>query len=138
MTYNDTVPKGQAGFSLIEILAAMFLLCIGLLALFSTFGSTILSNANAAERADAVRIAQEQIEAAKGMYFSNINSKPEQFDRNGIVYTCQITVHENQTSDDLKDIAVTVSWMSRHASGSVAEQVQLATTVLRGDINENL
>jgi prepilin-type N-terminal cleavage/methylation domain-containing protein len=118
----------QGGFSLIEVLAAMLLMCIGLLALFSTFGTALLTNVYAAERADAVRLAQEQMEAAKGASFDDIITKSEQVDRNGISYTCRVSVQ--QTGDDIKDVAVAVAWSSRRFTGGTV-QVNLATAVLR-------
>jgi prepilin-type N-terminal cleavage/methylation domain-containing protein len=122
--------KGRGGFSLIEMLAAMALLCIGLLALCSCFGTTVISNVYAAERGDAVRVAQEQMEAAKGMCFENMISRTEQIDRNGVNFTCCIIVKERQTNPYLKDINIIVRWIPRRASGGAAEQVQLATVVL--------
>jgi len=130
MAYTGTSRKEQGGFSLIELLAAMVILCIGLLALFSCFGTTIISNAYAAERADAVRVAQAEMEAVKGLSFDDVSSKNKQIDRNGIIYACQIMASARQDNPYLKDVAVTVSWISHRSSDGVEEQVQLATAVL--------
>lgn len=130
MLYIGALSKGRGGFSLIEMLAAMALLCIGLLALCSCFGTTVISNVYAAERGDAVRLAQEQMEEAKGMRFSDVTSRTERVDRNGMIYNCRMDVKERISNPDLKDVAVTVAWIPRRASGGAAEQVQLATTVL--------
>lgn len=119
----------QAGFSLIEVLAAMLLMCIGLLALFSTFGTAVLADAYAAERSDALHLAHEQIEAVKGLPFEQIVAKSEQADRNGSTYTCQVNVR--QDSEDLKDVTVSIAWMPHRPGVDVASQVQLATAVLR-------
>lgn len=131
MTCIITLTKGQKGFSLIELLAAMALLCIGLLALCNCFGTTVISNTYAAQRGDAVRLAQEQMERSKALGFDDLISRTEQVDRNGVNYTCHIVVKERSTNQDLKDVNVAVCWIPRWAYGGAQEQVQLATVVLR-------
>jgi len=121
----------QQGFLLVEMLAAMALLCIGLLALFNCFIRTVFLDRSAAERADAVRIAQEEIETLKAMYFEDVGSKSEQLERNGLLYTCRVSASERPNSSHLKDVTVIVSWMPRHSSGETARQVQFNTAILR-------
>lgn len=131
MSYTSILGKEQSGFSLIELLAAMAILCIGLLALFSTFGTTIFANAYAAQRTDAVRVAQEKMEAVKGMYFDDVVSQTGQLERNGIIYTYHILVSERETDKYLKDVTITVTWVFHRPSGDSEEQVQVATALVR-------
>lgn len=118
----------QDGFSLIELLAAMVILCVGLLALGSCFGTTVTANTYTAQRADALRVAQEQMEAVKGRDFAAVISQTSQVQRNGVNFTCDIVANKRQ---DLKDVTVSVSWISRRVYGSAEGQVQLATVIVR-------
>lgn len=121
----------QQGFSLVEMLAAIALLCIGLLTLFNCFTRSVILDGSAAERAEAVRIAQEQIEMVKAMNFADVGFKSEQLERNGLLYTCQVSASERQYNSRLKDVSVIVSWMPPHSIGEIAGQVQFNTAILR-------
>lgn len=109
----------------------MALLCIGLLALFNCFTRTVFLGSSAAERAEAVWIAQEQIETVKAMRFEDVRSKSGQLERNGLLYTCRVSASERQNNSYLKDVTVTVSWMAQHSAGETARQVQFNTAILR-------
>ncbi|MEM5767106.1 MAG: prepilin-type N-terminal cleavage/methylation domain-containing protein [Bacillota bacterium] len=123
--------KSKAGFSLVEMLASLMLLGMGLLALFNCFARTVFLDSAAAEQADAVRIAQAQMETVKAMRFEDVGAGSEQFERNGLLYTCRVSVSARQKDSSLKDVTVTVSWMPQHSPGGTARQVRFDTAILR-------
>lgn len=109
----------------------MALLCIGLLALFNCFTRSVILDSSAAERAEAVRIAQEQIEMVKAKNFEDVDFKSEQLERNGLLYTCLVNASERPYNSRLKDVTVAVSWIPRHSAGEMARQIQFNTAILR-------
>ena len=116
--------SNNKGFSLIELLIAVTVLAIGLLAIAGLQATAIRGNFHANTISQATSFAEQGIEAIRNMDYANIVAIEPEVDR---LYT-RVTLIEVVTSlPDLKRITVTVTW---DANG--AHQVVLRTIVANG------
>jgi prepilin-type N-terminal cleavage/methylation domain-containing protein len=107
--------RSEQGVTLIEILAALVILSVAFLALMSSFGSTAYSYQDAASRAAAVELAQEQIEMIKSINFDSIIGLRDitvTRELNKILYSCRVIT--TQRSQRLVDVEVVVAWVERN------------------------
>jgi len=116
-----TMKKGNAsGFTLVEVLIAIFILAFALLAMAQTQIMAIRGNAFANKTTTAVTLAQDKIEELKGLSYSSVINGS---DSSG-VYTRTWTVQNDTPSTDLKTVTVTVSWQD-----TTSHQVLLETII---------
>lgn len=129
----------DAGFSLIEVLIAVFILLIGILAVLTMFpfGSQLARYSKMATT--ATQLAQEKIEEMVSKSYADISSEPEQavpapfniylrktdvacFDPNG-------AISPDCPDIGIKEVKVTVSWPSPFNISS--QEVELFTLISR-------
>jgi len=118
--------EGDAtGFTLLEVILAMSLLTVGLLAVASLQVSAIKGNAHANHITEATTLAQEKVEDLMATVYSSVTSGSDQVDR----YTRTWTVDPNGPTGvaNTKVIQVTVS------GGDLRKNVVLTSLVMDPD-----
>jgi len=114
----------SAGFTMIEVMMAIVVLSVSLLA-FASFSATLISrNSLAAQVTTATTFAQDKLEVLKNTSFVAIADEPPatESDNNGMDYTVTTTVSpdpDNPSNPTWKDIDVTVSWNRAGDSHSI-------------------
>jgi len=119
--------KNDRGFSLVEVLVAMTILAIGLLALAGLQVTAMRGNLHGGTISQATALAEEQVELIRTMDYAEvlaIDPSPESPINN--IYIRATSVDDLPTPiPDLKRVTVTVSW----TLGNQTHQVQLRTIV---------
>jgi len=115
--------KGKnRGFTLVEIMIAIFILSFALLVMAQMQIMAIRGNAFANKTTTAVTLAQDKIEELKGLSYSSVVGGS---DSSG-VHTRTWTVQNDTPATDLKTVTVNVSWQD-----TSAHQVSLDTIIRR-------
>jgi type IV pilus assembly protein PilV len=115
--------KNDRGFSLIEVLVAMTILAIGLLALAGLQVTSMKGNLHGGTISQATALAEEQIEIYRNESYANVvNIAPTVIDT---IFTRTTLIEDNIPLSDLKRVTVTVSWTLSNKT----HQVQLRTIV---------
>ena len=99
----------KEGFSLIELMIALTIFAVGILALAQLQTSAIIYNSEAQRYSAATIIAQNKIDEIRAMPFNDIVNETENIDS----YTVTTTVINNDPIDDAKSIDVVVSWVHK-------------------------
>ena len=99
----------QSGFTLIEIVIAMFVLAVGLLGAAGVATTVINGNALGNKITTATILAQDKMEELKGTAYSSIASDS---DTQESIYTRTWTATSDSPAAGIKtiDVAVTFSW----------------------------
>jgi len=118
------------GFSLIELLIAVTILAVGLLAVAGLQVTAIQGNTQGNLTSQATTIAEDQIETIRNMDYAAISFAANPYieaDVGGTSFTRETLVETDNPMPDLKKITVTVRWNS-HGQ----HQVILRTIVANG------
>ncbi len=117
------------GYSLIELLIAITILAVGLLAVAGLQTTAIKGNVHAITITEATSLAEDRIEAIRNMDYADIYVPNPHTEANvdGSIYTRETVVEVDTPLPDLKRVTVTVRW---NASGP--HQVVLRTIVANG------
>ncbi|MCF8126436.1 MAG: prepilin-type N-terminal cleavage/methylation domain-containing protein [Desulfotignum sp.] len=110
MTENNT----QNGFTFLEVLIALAIFSIGLLAINAMTAMVIKSNYQSRNLTTAVSLAQNKMDELKaGAYGSIVDKSESGLDSEGTagsgIFDCDITVTTN-AAPDYKTVEVKVSW----------------------------
>lgn len=97
----------EGGFTLIEVILAISLLMVGLLAVASMQVSAIRGNAHANRMTEATTLVQHRIEALMGSSYANLTSGSETVDRYAVTWT--VTENSSGPIKDTKIIKVKIS-----------------------------
>jgi type IV pilus assembly protein PilV len=116
--------NGEQGFTMIEILVAISLLLVGLLAVAQMQVMTTITNSTTNQRTTAITLAQDQMEILRTRPYANIESPPLS-DATGI-YSRSWVVENNTPANNMKRVTVTVSWQGK--------QVQLQSIIAAGNL----
>lgn len=111
------------GFTLIEVLIALFVLTVVLLSLSAVVVSVMRATVQSEETATATTLMQDKIESLKNASFSSLSSGSDVITLGGITYNRRWDI---TTVDTLKMAIVTVDWTSRGSHST-------STTTLRGE-----
>jgi type IV pilus assembly protein PilV len=116
----------EAGFTLIEIMIALVILSISLIALAGLQISAIRGNAFSKRMTTAVTIAEAKIEQLKNMPYVNIQSEASaQLTQGNMNFTRQVVVTNNSPIANSKTVDVTVTW----SDGSKSHTIPISTIV---------
>ena len=123
------------GFSLIEVMIALVVLAVGLLALGTMQIVSIRSNAFSSEMTYSTMLAQQQLETLKNLGFTDpdltatppSHTLPEVIEK-GASYSVSWEVED--TSADMKTITMDVTWESLRLgdASQIAEDLEVKTT----------
>jgi type IV pilus assembly protein PilV len=112
--------KGNKGFTLMEVLIAIVILSVALLALAGLQIISIRGNSFGGTMTDAVTLARDKMEDLKQDDWDNVVTGNDTQVARGINYTRNWTV---QTVSNTKEVMVTVSWDNGN------HQISLVTTL---------
>ncbi len=133
---NLLKPKG---FSLIEVLIALIILSISLLALASLMTTTTKNNAFGGNLTEAATFAQDKLEELRVTQWSNINSGEDvRTGSTGINYNRQWTVATNAIvpptpEPTLRTVTITINW-----NDGINRSVRLFSTFLNPNPNDGI
>lgn len=141
---SGTLPRGEAGYSLMEMIVAFFVLGIALAGFSLIAVTTTAGNTESDDRATATALAIQKIEEFRGLSFQELDAlqaqgpaDPEgplnakgEIDAEAGTFSRSYTITDNTTLGalDANDVAVTVSWTG-------GAQVQVATTIADPNIS---
>jgi type IV pilus assembly protein PilV len=114
----------EQGFTMIEILVAISLLLVGLLAVGQMQVMTMVTNSTANQRTTAITLAQDQMEILRTRPYANVETPP--LSNTSGIYTRSWIVETNTPAINMKRVTITVSWQGK--------QVQLQSIIAAGDV----
>lgn len=106
--------RSQKGFSLVEVVIAMFMTTFVLLGLASHVGTVAAAARQDRMTTVATQFYQDKVESFKGMTFVQVANGNDSTDSIGTTYNRQWTV--TSIAPDLKQVALTVSWANDQKS----------------------
>jgi type IV pilus assembly protein PilV len=113
MGYVMNYLKKSKGFTLLEILVALVILSISLLALAGLMVTSTKNTSSGAHMTEAVTFAQDKLEELKiSLWGSIVSGSDQRTGATGIDYNRDWTVAENEVGD-LKTITITINWNDR-------------------------
>ncbi len=105
--------KKSKGFSLIEVLVALIILSVALLALAGLMATTTKNNSSGAHMTEAATFAQDRLEELRSTPWTMITTGSDtRQGATGVVYTRRWEVVSNP-SDTLRTVAITLNWHDR-------------------------
>jgi prepilin-type N-terminal cleavage/methylation domain-containing protein len=119
--------SSEAGFTFIEMLQALTLSAIGLLALSSLTMGTIHANAKARRMTTAATLAQAKMEEIRNLPFASIVEDSDQVTDSGVSYSRTWTVCVNCPIAGTREVTLTVQWSDRGT-----QRIQLETIISNG------
>ena len=115
-------------FTLIELLIAIVLIVVGLVALMGIMSVGICADANLEYRLTALNLAAEKIEQLKDTAFGSISGDTETGSDIGFDWIDQriVSIAEPYGPNLLKDVTVSVQWRQKGSTQSVAVDTYIA------------
>ncbi|HJX04050.1 MAG TPA: type IV pilus modification protein PilV [Dehalococcoidia bacterium] len=131
---QDLFLKKNAGFTLIEVMIALVILAVGLLALATMQIVSVRSNAFSTEMTYATMLAQSRLEQIRNTSYDNVT--PGTVNENvsasastkGMAYIVQRIVADNTPAADMKTVTLTINWTGSPAGSATGETTVLFTT----------
>lgn len=118
--------NSEEAFTLIEIMIALVVLSVGLVALAGLQISAIKGNAFSKRMTTAVTIANARLEEIKNTAYANIQSESSaQVTASNMNFTRQVTVTNDSPVLNTKTVNVTVTWKD----GSKSHTVPISTII---------
>jgi type IV pilus assembly protein PilV len=116
------------GFTLIEIMIALVILSVGLLAVAAVQLTVIRGNALAKRLTTATAIAERKLEEIKNTTFATIQGEAASpVTVANLTFTRQVTVTPNGAPPTAKTVSVLVTW----TAGSTTHTVPVTTVIAR-------
>ena len=105
----------EPGFTLVEALAAMLILAVGLLGVAGLVTGTIRVNFSSTKITSATVVAKTQLEAVRNAGYASINStnfpsSAATISMGGTSFSRTTAITDNSPATNMKTISVTVSW----------------------------
>jgi type IV pilus assembly protein PilV len=128
----SSLRKQSKGFTLIEVMIALVILAVGILALATMQIVSIRSNAFSSEMTYATMMAQTRLEAIRNMNYDDVTAVgqvtlPVDPTTKGIAYRVQRLVQNNTPVTDMKTVTLVIDWLGAPA-GSAGSQTVWFTT----------
>jgi len=115
----------QQGFTFIEVLQALAICTIGLLALSSLTMGTIRANATARRMTAAATLAEAKMEDLRQQPYAAVAEGSDQVTDDGVTYSRAWTVCTGCPIQGTKEVTLTVEWME-HTLETITLQTVLA------------
>jgi len=119
--------RNQNGFSLIELMIAIFILALVAMGIFQAFATAFQSMADARDRTEAVNYLQQKLEDFKNMDFNKVMDEPVSLIPGTKYYRGSIVLPEYQDPENpfeevtLKRIITQVRWVDRNGKIKIEE-----------------
>jgi type IV pilus modification protein PilV len=104
---KSTFRAGKAGFTIIEVMVAISILAVGLMAVFTAQSRSITGNTNANRQTEAMTLAQDRMEQLLALSYDDVNTDGSPVSDPG-GYTISWTVNDT-AFPNTKIITVTVA-----------------------------
>jgi len=133
-TRKKNINTKPSGFTLIEVMIALVILAVGLLALMTMQIVSIRANAFSSEMTYASMLAQSRLEQIRNMSYDSVQTiNPDEIvsadaTTKGISYTVRRTVATDSPAADMKTITLTVYWKGSPAGSATGEHTVDFTT----------
>jgi type IV pilus modification protein PilV len=136
-TCKKNINKKQSGFTLIEVMIALVILAVGLLALMTMQIVSIKANAFSSEMTYASMLAQARFEQLRNTAYDSIapttgfeDDVPVSADETtkGTSYTVQRKVEDNTPATDMKRITLKIDWQGMPAGSSGGSTLNFTTS----------
>jgi type IV pilus assembly protein PilV len=133
-TREKNMNKKQAGFTLIEVMIALVILAVGLLALMTMQIVSIRANAFSSEMTYAAMVGQGELEKIRNMNYDSVlavASATYTVDpalAKGVEYKTETRVQDNIPATDMKTVTLIVNWYGSSAKNQEGENKVLFTT----------
>jgi type IV pilus modification protein PilV len=119
---NELKKNSTQGFSLVEVLIALAIFAVGVLAVALMLDTSIHYNSSARLMSEATEIAQHQMEKLMNASYNDaeLDAFSSPYGPNTIgSYSVSWTVQENIPMSDMKTIKLTVAWNNQGESKSL-------------------
>ena len=141
-TCKKNIYKKQSGFTLIEVMIALVILAVGLLALMTMQIVSIKANAFSSEMTYAAMLGQRELENVRNMNYDNVTALARTtFDvdptTKGVAYSIERQVQNDIPATDMKMVTLIIDWMGRPAGSDTAQPTVLFTTRFSTVIKRN-
>ncbi len=103
----------RRGFTLVEMMVAILLLGVGMMALAALTTTVTRANVQSSSRTVASSLAQERMERFRTEPYATIAAGNDARMVDGVAYSRTWTVATNDPAPGLKTVSVTVSWSTR-------------------------
>ena len=114
---------GQRGFTFIEVLQALTLSSIGLLALSSLTMGTIRANAKAKRITTAATFAEAKMEEIRNLSYADVAEGADAVTDSDMEYTRAWTVCTDCPIRGTKDVTLTVQWPEQETRSITLETI---------------
>lgn len=139
--FKAAAARGEAGFTLIEVMIAMTILSVGLMSIAVAQLSAIKVSSRSKHMQDAMLLAREEMDTlgaivpdpAQPAFFANaqtiddVDLKGTQDAGDTVRYSRQTVITPNVPNPGLARVVVTVTWINANSPG--AQQVQLSSVM---------
>src|SRR2546421_4187632 len=106
--YKSRRTHSEAGFSFIDVMLALVILTIGVLALADLQAVTLKRGISSQRLISAITMAEQKMETIKKATYANIVAEPStQVTASGLTYNRQVTFFFFQAEDGIRDLIVT-------------------------------
>jgi type IV pilus assembly protein PilV len=129
MTIGKTAKgwRDVAGFSFIDVLLALVVLTVGVLALADLKIVANAGNTSSKRMTTALTLAETQLEQIKGLTYGNVvASGPAQVTASGLTFTEQVQVTNNSPVLNVKTVKVIVTWSDAGGTHTVPMSTVIA------------
>ena len=103
----------KKGFTLLEILIALIIITLGTVVIVGLFNTGLISSLDAEKTTIAINLAQRRMEEIRNLGFANIADEAKAGVSGFAGFQREVEVNDPAgvpTTDDLKEITVTVYW----------------------------
>jgi type IV pilus assembly protein PilV len=128
--------RQSEGFTLIEVMIALVILAVGLLALMTLQIVSIRANAFSSEMTYAGMLAQSRLERIRNTPYDNVNpgtvtdTVDATTSTKGMAYTVQTTVDDNTPATDMKTITLRIDWTGTPAGSAGGSTANFTTSFI--------
>ena len=132
-TCKKNIYKKQSGFTLIEVMIALVILAVGLLALMTMQIVSIKANAFSSEMTYAAMLGQRELENVRNMNYDNVTALARTtFDvdptTKGVAYSIERQVQNDIPATDMKMVTLIIDWLGKPAGSADGTTTVLFTT----------
>jgi type IV pilus assembly protein PilV len=114
----------EQGFTFVEVMVALVILAIGILALAELQFTSLKGNSSSKATTAAVAVAETKMEEIRSAGYTNIAAEaPTQVTASGLTFTREVQVTTNSPMTNAKTVTVTVSWVE----GSMTRTIPMAS-----------
>ena len=115
--------SGQGGFTFIEVLQALTLSSIGLLALSSLTMGTIHANAKARRITTAATLAEAKLEEIRNLSYAEVTDGADAVTDSGMEYSRAWAVCTDCPIHGTKEVTLTVQWPEQETRSITLETI---------------